>query len=423
MTPQVERKSLGARIVRLDPPILAVLAAALVLRVSFAVWLGERVYQPDEGVYVSLAHNVAVYGVLGTGDLPTPDRPPALPFLLGVLFRVLGPGLVGVRLVYALVSVASVWVLHRYATKVFGKRVGGWAAAAAAIYPFFVYWSGILMTETLTIFFVSLAITWTHAALESKDGDGDAVAAVAAGLFWGAATLTRTQNLAFPFLLTPWLAWRAGARRTRIPALFLAAALLLPALWAARNWKEFSAPTLDTHSGYTLAIRTMFYDQDQIDTSVADEALRKTELFREASALPLVQRDRVYMRASLRFIRQNPFTYLRHCAGNVWQFWRFYPRLDKTVGVAGTAFLNGDRRLFALVSVLTEPALMLLALFGLHFGLKEKLPLALPCLFIAGTTLIHALVISQMRYRIPVMPFVVLMASIGFVRLLDRTAR
>lgn len=393
-----------------------ILLAALAVRLGFAFSLGSRVVQPDEGVYLNLARNLHEQRVFGLEGVPTADRPPGLPLLVAAVFELAGPRVPAARAANALLGTLAVWLIFGYASAAFGRREGLAAAAAAALYPFFVYWSGVVMTENLTVCLV-LAACW---ASESFRKSPEPRLAAPAGLLWGLAALTRTQNLAFPFLLAPWLL-RGPGKRTRAAAVlvFLAAAAAPSALWSARNKAVLGSGALDTHSGYTLIIRTMFYEQDNIDTGVAAEALARTDIYREAMKLPPAERDRAFRRAAVGFIRDNPLTYLRNCARNFIQLWRFYPRLDKTVYERG-AFLGGDRSRFAAVSLLTEPALIALGAAGLWLAAGRGLPVLLPCLFIGYTTAVHSLVIAQMRYRLPMMPFVIMFAAVALVRITER---
>lgn len=393
-----------------------ILLTALAVRLGFALSLGSRVVQPDEGVYLNLARNLHEKRVFGLEGVPTADRPPALPFLVAAVYEVAGPRIPAARVMNALLGALAVWLIHGFASAAFGRREGLIAAAVAAVYPFFVYWSGVVMTETLTVCLV-LGACWASDRLLKSPS---ARLAAAAGLLWGLAALTRTQNLAFPFLAAPWLL-RGPEKRARAlaAAAFLAAAAAPAALWSARNKAVLGSGSLDTHSGYTLIIRTMFYDQDNVDTSVAAEALARTEIYREAMKLPPDERDRAFMRASLRFIRDNPLTYLRNCGRNFVQLWRFYPRLDKTVYEKGP-FLGGGRGRFAFLSLLTEPALIALGAAGLWLAASRGLPVFLPALFIAYTTAVHSLVIAQMRYRLPMMPFVIIFAAVSLVHISER---
>lgn len=405
---------------RLAPALI--LGIALATRLGFTLSLGSHVVQPDEGVYLSLARNIHENRVIGIESEPSADRPPALPLLVAGVYELFGSRVPAARVLNAMLGTLLVWLLLHYGVATFGERDGLVAAAIAALYPFFIYWSGVVMTETLTACLAVFAL-WKTQELVDAPSPGRAALA---GVLWGLTALARTQNLGFALLLIATLPVSFALARdsrcfqvTACTAVFAVSALLLPGLWAMRNRSVTGSFVLDTHAGYTLIIRTMFHDQDRIDTSVAQQALSKTALYREVMALSPAQRNRAFTRAALRFIRDNPRTYLRNCTDNFIQLWRFYPRLDKAIGVSD-AFLNRDRRGFALLSLATEPALILLGLAGLRFGVAERRPVFLPLLFIAFTTAIHTLVIAQMRYRIPVMPLVILLAAVGATRLYDR---
>jgi 4-amino-4-deoxy-L-arabinose transferase-like glycosyltransferase len=390
---------------------LALLLLGLGLRAGFALYLKEKSYQPDEGVYITLARDLRAYGVYGEGGVPTADKPPVVSLGLAAVFSAFGERLWIARLLNAVLSILSAWLLFEYGTLLFGSAVGAIAAGIAAVYPFFIYWSGILMSETAAIFFVVSALYLTQRVLESK---GRPAEAWLAGLCWGLAVLTRAQNLWCWAALLAWIVFDRVRRREAFPFLgFTLPVLLLAGLWMGRNHRVVGAWTMDTHSGYTMIIRTMFYDEDNIDTGVAAAALAKKDFYPEAMALPVAARDKFFFRKAVEYAREHPALYLRHCAGNFVQFWRFYPRVDKTVGVTPGTFLFLSRNLFVALALLTEPWLILLGLAGLYFALKEKKAVALPALYILCNAAIHSLVISQMRYRMPVMPLVILFAAFG----------
>jgi 4-amino-4-deoxy-L-arabinose transferase-like glycosyltransferase len=400
-------------------PICAILALAFGLRLGFALWLGnERIYQPDEAVYVNLAKNLCAFGVFGVGAEPGADRPPGLSLLLAGLFQLTGISILAARILSCIISTASLWVLFRYGDAVFGRPVGLWAACFGAIYPFFIYWSGMLMTETLTIFLVLCALHQTQKSFQG--GDARSSQALLGGLLWGGAILTRTQNILLPLALASWVLWNRRTRANlRAAAIFLAAALFFPGAWALRNQRYLGVLTLDAHAGWTMAIRTLFHEEDNIDTGVAAAALEKTTIYKEAMALPASRRDRALFKASFEFIAANPGRYLLNSAHNFRELWRFYPRLDKTVGEK-SPYLGGKVLVFAVISLMTEPWLIALALFGAYAAWKRGLPIAPACFFVILTTIVHTFVIAQMRYRIPMMPLVILFACYGMSRLLKR---
>lgn len=389
----------------------------LALRWLLALRLGDGVYQPDEGVYISLAKNLAAFKVLGSGMEPSAAHPPLLPVFMAAALSVAGPSVLAARLAHAAMGALLPVLVYGYGREWLGEKTGRRAGLAACAYPFFVYWSGIMMTETLTAVLVVAALWGTHRLLSG----GRPSAAAGVGLLWGLAALSRMQNLPMaPYAALCILAaagWRSGWRRA---AALLAASALPVALWAARNNAEFGSPALDTHSGTTLIIRTMFYESDVQDTGLAMRALKESALYAEASKLPEHERDALFRAAAIRHIREDPATYARHCFGNFIQLWRFYPRMDKTVGVFDSAFLGGRRSWFVVVSLLTEPLLICFGVLGLWLCRRGGVRTALPVGFIVLTTAVHTLVIAQMRYRVVAMPIVILLAAAAVTRLVER---
>ena len=397
------------RLPEIPRPLAWAFALGVLGRAAFALWLGDAVYQPDEGVYLSLARNIAEHGVFGVGAEPHAGHPPALPAFLAFFYALGGAG--AARGAFAALAASIPFLLYGYARRHFGPRAAALAGGAAALYPIYVYWSGIMMTESL-IAVLLLAAVW--ATEELRSSPRSAAAYAGAGVLWGLAALTRSQVIPLPWLLAPLLlrahGWRAALRPV---ALMLCVAAAFPGAWSLRNHQRFGVWAQDTHAGYTLIIRVMFYEADHEDTGLAHRSLARTDIYRKAMAMGDVERDRYFAAEALRYIRENPATYARHCVGNFFEFWRLYPRTDKTVGVVPSALLGKKRAVFVVLALLTEPLFVLGGLVGLFLGLRAGLPVAVPAVVVGFTALVHTLVIAQMRYRVGVMAFVILFAALA----------
>ena len=211
----------------------------------------------DEMYYVLVAANLAdgmghVYGKNARAL-----RPPAHPWLLswvaqpdrlmtsstgeagtrrGVRLAGLAPLVRMQLLIGCLLVGATVWL----GTVLFDLRVGFVAGCLAAIYPTFIAYSHYLWSENL----FALLITAALAALVANARRGRVVQAVAAGLLFGAAALTR--EIALPAALVGVL-WRvlavdeAAYRRRAIVhgGIVLGTALCVIAPWAIRNHLTF----------------------------------------------------------------------------------------------------------------------------------------------------------------------------------------
>ncbi len=387
---------------------------ALVLRLAWAWKLGNGFYQADEVGFHGTAANLALNGVIGTGE----ERKimPPIPCAFFAAFYLIKPYAFFARLGQACVSAATACLIGRTTTHLTGSAPAGrLALAISAVYPFFIYYSGLLMTETLYLAFAVAGLR----LFSTRPW--------AAGLSLGLAALCRTEGAYIAGVI--WAAAALACLLGRWSWKNLAAgvlAWLLPlAAWSARNHAAVGAFTLDTHGGKTMLIGTEFFDENEIDTSLAAQALERLPFYQESLALPEIQRDKAYKRRAFEFLAANPGEAARQSARKFLNFWRFYPRTDKTPAehkdVSG-ASAGMSRTLLVSASLLFEPLLILGGFWGLWL-LRDRLSTLYPsALFLLGTMGIHILVVSQMRYRLPVMPVLIMGAAFAASRRLAKSS-
>jgi 4-amino-4-deoxy-L-arabinose transferase-like glycosyltransferase len=394
----------------LDSPEWAWLAFALALRAAFALKLDGAYYQSDEHNFVSFALSLARLGAGGgDGGAVGPPVPGAL-FALG--FRLFGPSLLGPRLLQSVVGTFAAAALGRATAALTRSREAGRIALLiACVYPFFIYYGGMLLSETSYIALIVPAL-----ALIGLGRRDDSAAALAGGAFLlGLAALARAE--AAPIGVLVLLSSAAAARTLDARTLRrLAVAGLcwtLPILaWCARNRAQLGTFALDIHGGYTLLYGTEYYEANQIDTSVAQRAFEASDLYRRIQDLPAAARDRAQMREAFAWMAAHPGATSRQWADKAVNFWRFYPRLEKVYEAdAVAAPAAGMRRAWLVaVSLLFEPALILGGLAGL-WRLRRMRELWPQAAFVLGTMGVHVASVSQMRYRLSVMPMLILGAA------------
>jgi exopolysaccharide biosynthesis polyprenyl glycosylphosphotransferase len=152
-------------------PILAViLVVAVALRLASALYQGDAVAAlpgiHDQFSYDALARRVlAGHGFSFATDWwpasragePTAHWSYLYTLYLAAVYAVVGPHPLAARLIQAVVAgVVQPWLAWRIGRRVFGPTVGLAAAELTAVYAYFVYYAGALMTETFYI----LAILW-----------------------------------------------------------------------------------------------------------------------------------------------------------------------------------------------------------------------------------------------------------------------
>jgi len=168
---------------------------------------------------------------LARGDVFQPGpffRAPLYPWFLGGLFRLFGEDLLVARLVQSVLGAATTLLVYLLGRSIFGRRVAWWAALGAATYWVSIYFDGELLIPTLAIPLNLLALLLSQRQAKAPSGRN----ALCAGLAWGVAAIARPNVLLFMPPLALWFIWGTGRARPRglIDALLLAAGVLAPIL-------------------------------------------------------------------------------------------------------------------------------------------------------------------------------------------------
>lgn len=374
---------------------------------------------------------ISVPGVTGVTlpvSLSTLPTPPLYLLFIGFWQAVLPPpaAIVMIRLIQAVMGVALCALSYRLARRLGGDRAGLWAAGALAVSPAFVIEPAALLSETLYMFLVSIAL-WLYVRLFAAHHTQPAVSLLLAGGLLGLATLTRAPLLLFPLGLALHLllacGWRAGLRRA---ALLLAAYAFIVSLWtlySLARWDRFivAAPGFEA---FLFLGTTGWQGPESVDRSLA-------ELSGAAVPDQIADQQQIYREAAMQNITRDLPGYLARRASDL---------ADAYLQPHGTAYFGGeslkDLALGWLQTDRTPGGLLRLAqgewfwpklaiyIFhyaGLVLGVvgiwltRRRWRLALPLLgFIAYTTLVHFVLDALPRYLFPTMLFWWIFAAVAF---------
>jgi 4-amino-4-deoxy-L-arabinose transferase-like glycosyltransferase len=123
---------------------------------------------------------------------PTSFQEPMYPLLLSVLHMVFGlENYLAVRLCQAVLGSLIPVMVFLLGEKVMGRGIGLVAGLLLVAYPSLIYFSGLLMTETLFIFLLVTSLYMLSWVIEATPGYRD----VAFGALVGSAILTRTVGV------------------------------------------------------------------------------------------------------------------------------------------------------------------------------------------------------------------------------------
>ena len=281
----------------------AALTAGLLLRLLFLLhhprWVG------DTQVYADLAQNLLAHHVYGFSDAslqPTLIRLPGYPLFLAACFALFGHANdLAVACVQIALDLFGCVLLGRLAARLYSPRAGHFALWLAALCPFTANYTAAILTETVSIFCVTLALfaleRWSnayqvgqgtdpscahpqslsfrpersaaekppHFARSAESASTSPLWPLTLGFALSLAVLVRPDQGLLAAALIPAMLWRAfttphRSLRSRLqPALLASLVVALPLLlWGVRNWRVFHviqplAPRYANDPGETVA--------------------------------------------------------------------------------------------------------------------------------------------------------------------------
>ncbi len=161
---------------------------------------------------------------------------PLYPYFLGIIYKIFGHSLWAVRIIQAMVGAGSAALIGLAGYRFFSTRVGAIAGFALAVYAPAIFFDGLIQKSVLDLFFIALSL-WIVGRL--VDDPRNRAGWLSLGLAMGGMSLTRENALVFVAVIIGWALLRRPlplAARVRLAATFTAglAIVLLPV--AVRNY-------------------------------------------------------------------------------------------------------------------------------------------------------------------------------------------
>ncbi|HEX5437069.1 MAG TPA: hypothetical protein VFW98_07915 [Gemmatimonadaceae bacterium] len=331
---------------------------------------------------------------------PTAHHAPIYPFLLSLIYRLVGTGAGGslgecvfnitcVALSFALLPIISSAITA-------GPRIGTVAGALGALLPVCFMdearggYAPLVVIILEGLFLLTLS-AWRRRAFTAREAIGH-------GVLWGVALLVSPSLLPvlLGFLLVAGvLLRRRPGRAIRFGALLATSALVTMAPWGARNVHELGALVLTRDNfGLELQVSNNPLARPTLAENEASGAFHTYHPFanpaeaRRVRALGEVRYDRAKLHTALDWIGGHPSAFARLTLRRAWEFW--FPAARSVPGTALPA-----TALLWLVTVLGLAGLGALAR-------RDGLSAALIAVIWAGYPLVYYVVQADARYRYPV---------------------
>jgi len=419
-----------------------------------------RLRQPDSGGYDRPAVNLVEHHVYSSSDNP-PFEPyaysaPVYSVFLAFVYTILGHHPPMAILFQIAINLVTLYVTYRIGMTLFNRPVGIMAAGALAVDIGQVLYSNQLLTETLFTLLLSLSIYSLLRFLEKeRTGNG-----ILTGIFMGLAALCRPIALYLPILLVVVFLIRFREdllRGFRRYVLMICCFMLVLMPWLARNYHLFGVLQLNSSQGDTFLFYNVAYLRARVEGVTFSEA--REELKQEVQGevekrnLNPMEKSVLYQRRAVGEILQHPVDYtIVHLSGvmpllmlpntnvaaymlgipashtgfianlltrgltaNVSEFHKIYMEFLKP---------SGGQLIFILAFLIEVSALVgtyLLIVYGLWASQRRG---KLAAIAVLGTVLLYLALatgpVGRGRFRVPMMPYLYLLASHGLHTFLGR---
>lgn len=415
---RVKRKHKDAVEARGPWALLGILTAAFLVRLIVILeYRGSLFFDfpiIDSATYDRMAWDYAQGKPLWKGAF---WQPPLYPWLLGVLYKVVGHSLFWARVAQAMVGSLSCLLLYGVGRKVFSHRVGIVAACIMAVYGTLIYYDAELLSSNLYVFLLLSGLLVLIHAADWKRRRGWAWW-FAAGLILGLAALARSDVALFIGFAAGWGWWvGTGTWRERVvgPTVLLLGVGLAVLPVAVRNYVvAHDVVLISSNAGVnfylgnnpeaenTVAIRPGFAWESLVNEPYLKERIEKPSA-----------KSRYFFQKGLSFLRDHPRAALRLYAKKFARFWNSF-EIGRNRDVYST---RGDSWMLSVLLWRAGP-------FGFPFGLLAPLGFAgliacfsldrkrvLLTLFVIAYTVAVVCFFVASRYRLPIVPLLILFAA------------
>lgn len=356
----------------------AVICFGLALR---CLWWAQHpvINSPDTIVYLADAE-----ALFSTGLMESNTYMPLYPILLHFAGE---NGIVALQIV---LSSASIYLVYRLSIDVWCNRMPGLiAATTTAVHPMLIYYSTLRLTETVFIFFLLLGFALMYRGK-----------IVLASIVFVVANLTRPSlDLIFPFIIV------AGSFAT-LPKPHLAVIAKRLAIYASVYCAMMSPWWIHNYQKYHQFVRldlaggmTMLLENNEQFEQIGLDLSKLTPWAPLANISNPVQLDSAMREEAVGYIVSHPSQWL---SGTADRSYRFFTPND-------LKFSSFQQRFGAIVF-----AFMIAGAFvSLFYSSCRTFPLWIPIVFL---TALHLSFHAVARYRLPLDPLLIILASGTFAR-------
>jgi 4-amino-4-deoxy-L-arabinose transferase-like glycosyltransferase len=373
---------------------IAIFIVAAAVRLFYLANISQPPIENDAKEYDRLGVMLAEgKGYVSESGKPTAYRPPVYPLFLAAIYHTAGHDLRWVRLMQALIGAGICVLVYSTAIELFDESIARWSAVSASLYPPLIVDISQILSETLFIFLMLLAVRLIISKNQLHHS-------LLSGMVFGLALLTRPILVFFMPFLFLWLVLRNRAEKFKALAVAIVGIAIVLTPWTARNFYKVNAfvPLANVggqtlYNSYVISQKGIGYNSlEGIDIDYFNR-------------LDETAQSKFLVKKTIAHIAQNPSDALQLAAVKILLF--FYPFDGYWYPVSFGSKYNlfwGLILSFAIIGIASQRG---------GNDMNIKLVYFLFCSFLLGIVTFY----GSPRFRIPIEPLFICFATAGYVRL------
>jgi len=309
-----------------------------------------------------------------------------------------------VRVFQSLLLVLQAFLLCKISLSIFDDELTAYITFILILfYPFFIFYQGLLLSENIFITLLIISFYYLYCWYDNDFALNKYF--VLSNLFFVLTIYSKgTLSVLPPLLLSAFYFINTYNKIRTVKILIFSTVLysILLSPWWIRNYDIFDQfVPFTTSSGMNLYLGNNPYnltggcdwskdvDMDEI-SSLFDIKDEKDEL----------RSNQIFKDRAVEFIKDNPGRFLELA---ILKFKRFYNIVPNADGY--------NKGYYKWLTLLSYGSILILFIISTVFHIKEYKKLSAIYILFLYITLIHMIVIASLRYRLPLEPFMILMAS------------
>lgn len=412
--------------------LIAIIAFGIILRFAYLFLLHPPLSWADAALYDGTAWNfVQGHGYSLPIGTPFTGREPGYAlFFLAPIYLIFGHSIFAAQIFQILISAGMVLLIYLLGKKFLAEKIGLLAAFFYAIHPPTIAYTNEILTEIPFTFLFLLSTLFLLLGLKNQNKK----TIFAGGLFIGISTLTRFITIFFPLLAIPifYLLLKSWRKTFIYSGLMIAAMLIIISPWLIRNYIHFNHFVFGRTGGGWIYWSGSYVPWDgewKFDKLSFPENIQNelNEAQKTAGKYYAIKSDSILIKHTLENIKNNPL--------NVAKIWLKKPlkifllkrefsgiqieKMNLSACFSGKNFrvcpIAGTLRIFHIMVVF-------IAIYGwLKLWKQKERIITIIFLFIfIYFTIFYLPMNPDVRYRLPLMPYIFILASVGFWHLFDK---